>query len=235
MTRWLWRGLLAVLAVIAICAEFDRASYLRPELSVVVPPPFRSFAQSPTALLALAGGDAETARAEARRLVRRRPMPAEHLFILAMSEIGGRHPQAFANAIRAASTRGWRFAPLQTTAAQAALQAGDLTGAANRVAALWAADAGNPSVVPLTKALLEAPGGAAAFAVPLAQTRVWADNFIARAPAIVSPATALKVVETARRGGARFDCGAMQRFAEAMRASGEVVSSGALACSPPRN
>lgn len=230
MTRWAWRIALAAVMVIAICAQLDRASYLRPELSVIVPRPFRSFAQSPTALLALAAGDRLGAQAEARRLVRRRPMPAEHLFTLALADLRNGDPQAFARAFRAASTRGWRFAPLQGAAAQAALQADDLSAAANRVAALWAADPGDASLVPLTKSLLERAGGPQAFAVPLAHTRVWANSFLIRAPGIVRPTAALQTVQAARRLGARFDCATLQRFASQVTARGEASPPEILSC-----
>lgn len=230
MTRWIWRAALAALALVAVAAELDRASYLRPELSVVVPKPFRSFAQPTTALLALATSDNATAQAEARRLVRRRPMPAEHLFTLAMGELRNGRPLAFAAAFRAASTRGWRYAPLQVTAAQAALASGDVRGAANRVAALWAADANDPSVAPLTRALLAAPGGPEAFAIPLAHTHVWSKNFLGRARAYASPENALRTVLAARRAGARFDCAALKRFGDALAARGQAVPAGALSC-----
>lgn len=231
MTRWAWRIALALIAVVAIGAELDRASYLRPELAIVVPQPFRSFAQPTTALLALATGDSATAQEETRRLVRRRPIPAEHLFTLAMAEIRNGHPRAFADAFRAASTRGWRYPPLQVAAAQAALASGDVKAAANRVAALWAEDAANPSVAPLTKALLEAPGGPEAFAIPLAQTHVWSENFVARAPGFASPANAVRTIVAARRAGARFDCRALARFGQALAGRGYTIPRQALACS----
>jgi hypothetical protein len=230
MRRWLWRAALLVVALVAVGAELDRASYLRPELSLVVPRPFRSFAQPTTALLALATGDGAEAEAETRRLVRRRPMPAEHLFTLAMAEMRNGRPVAFAAAFRAASTRGWRYPPLQVTAAQAALAAGDVRGAANRVAALWAQDPANPSLAPLTRALLAAPGGPEAFAVPLAGTHVWGDNFVGKAQMFAVTPIALRTITAARRAGGQFDCAALNRFAHALAKSGQHVPPGALAC-----
>lgn len=230
MTFWILRGLFAALALVAIGAQLDRASYLRPELSVIVPAPFRSFAQPTTALLALAREDGAAAAAEARRLVRRRPMPAEHLFTLAMSEMRGARPAAFAKAFRLASTRGWRYPPLQVTAAQAALASGDVPGAANRVAALWAEDPDNPSVAPLTAALLEAPGGVEAFATPLGQTRVWSSNFLRRGPGVAAPADVLATIIAARRGGARFECAALRGAERSLTARGQRVPRGALSC-----
>ena len=227
MTALLWRIAMAGLAVVTVGAQLDRASQLRPELSVFVPTPFRSSAQSTTALLALATGDPLSARSEARRLLRRRPMPAEHVYILALAEMRTGHSRDFATALRAASTRGWRFTPLQAAAAQAALQDGDVKGAANRVAALWAADPDNPLVPTLTRSLLLAPGGAEAFSVPLAGTHTWSNTFLRRAPSLDAPTQATSSVIAARRAGAHFNCAALTRFAETM----PVAQNAALSCS----
>lgn len=221
MNRWLWRMAIAALAFVAIGAQLDRASHQRPEFAIVVPQPFRSVAQPTIALIALATGDSAAAQEEARRLVRRRPIPAEHLFILAMAEMRGGDARTFAPAFRTASTRGWRYPPLQVAAAQAALADGDTKGAANRIAALWAEDSSNPSVAALTRQLLETPGGPEAFAVPLAQTHVWADNFIARAPGLTTPANASRTLAAALRAGGRFDCGSLERFERALAKRGE--------------
>ena len=194
--------------------------------------PFRSFAQETTALIALTAGDSAAARDEAQRLVRRRPMPAEHLFALGLAEMRSGHPQAFAADFRAASTRGWRFSPLQVTAAQAALANGDVKGSANRVAALWAADSGNPLLPGLTKSLLAASGGPEAFAVPLAQTRVWSDNFLGAVPSLVEPSVALRTVLSARREGAHFDCAALETFEQSLAARGLSVPPQDVACPP---
>lgn len=230
MIRWLWWAFLVALAFVTVAAQLDRASQGRPELSLFVPKPFRSFAQETIALLALTAGDSAAARDEAQRLVRRRPMPAEHLFALGLAEMRTGHPQAFAADFRAASTRGWRFSPLQVTAAQAALASGDVKGAANRVAALWAADSGNAVLPGLTKALLAAPGGPEAFAMPLAQTHVWSANFLGALPALVEPPIGLRTVLAARRAGARFDCAALKAFGQSMAVRGAVIPPQDLAC-----
>jgi hypothetical protein len=147
-----------------------------------------------------------------------------------MAELRSGDPRGFAQAFRVASTRGWRFPPLQVAAAQAALANGDVKGAANRVAALWAEDPANPSLGALTKALLAAPGGPEAFAVPLAHTHVWADRFVARATGFASPADALRMVVAARRAAGRFDCRALERFDSALAARGGTFPPQAAAC-----
>lgn len=228
--RWSWRAAMALLAAIAVMAQLDRASVLRPEVSLIVPPAFRSFAQSPIALIAMTQGDAPKALEEARRLVRRRPLPAEHLFVLAMADLQSGRTQGFADAFRTASTRGWRFGPLQVFAAQTALERGDVRGAANRVAALWAAEADNPSREPLTRALLAAPGGADAFAVPLAQTHVWSDKFLAGGADLAPPQVALRTVRMAQAKGARFDCDALRGFYRALTTRGLAANPDLSGC-----
>lgn len=232
MIRWLWCCVLAGLAIVAVCAELDQASATRPQLAIVVPQPFRSTAQTTIAMLALTKDDGARASFEARQLVRRRPMPAEHLFTLAVADLRAGHPQAFTADFRAASTRGWRYAPLQATAAQAALDNGDLAGAANRVAALWAAAADDPATAPLSTALLTRPGGPEAFALPLAQTHVWAGNFLANAAALARPAEIVRTVEAAQRRGARFDCDAIERLNQQL-AQRPGTSVGPLSCHRP--
>jgi len=229
--RWLWYLALAGLALVTVAAQLDRASQARPELSAAVPGPFRSFAQVPTVLVALTTQDGAVAREQARTLVRRRPMPAEHLFALSVAELRGGDPKAFAATFRAASTRGWRFAPLQVTAARAALDNGDAKGAANRVAALWAAEPDNASLASLTNRLLAAPGGPEALATNLAGTRVWPNTFLVQAPTMSGDDAAIvQTVVAARRAGAAFDCVTLERFSGLMAERGQAIPPGALAC-----
>lgn len=231
MIRWLWWLALAGLALVTVAAQLDRASQGRPELSAFVPGPFRSFAQVPMAMVALTTRDADAAREQARTLVRRRPMPAEYLFALSMAELRGGNPKGFAETFRAASTRGWRFAPLQVTAARAALDNGDAVGAANRVAALWAAEPDNAALAQLTERLLAAPGGPDALAINLAGTSVWQDTFLVQAPTLaVDNAALVQTVVAARRAGAAFDCVTLERFGGLMTARGQAIPRGTLAC-----
>lgn len=230
MIRWVWWLALAALAIVATCAQLDRASQTRPELSLFVPAPFRSFAQVPATLIALASEDPAKAQSEARRLVVRRPMPAEHVFALAMAELRNGRPEPFANAFRAASTRGWRFGPLQVAAAQAAIDVGDAVGAANRIAALWAAEPENPSLPLLTKRLLQLPGGSDAFATRLAGTNVWQDRFLTQITVLAQAPDAMRLITRARALGARFDCAALDRFAQIVAAQPGARRVGDVAC-----
>lgn len=231
IVRWAIRAMLAALAPVVVLAGLDRASYQRPELAPFVPAPFRSFAQVPATALVLATADGPSAVAEARRLVRRRPMPAEHLFALALARLRANEPRAFAAAFRSASTRGWRFAPLQVASAQATLGNRDAVGAARRIAALWAAAGNDPALPGLTRALLDLPGGPQAFGHAMAGSRVWRNHFLARAGEVTSADRARATAEEAQRAGATFDCATLERFRNWLARQGAPPAPGSLSCS----
>lgn len=230
MIAWTVRIIVVLLMPVVALAQLDRASQQRPELAVVVPAPFRAFSQMPIALIALATGSPGAARIEAAKLVRRRPMAAEHLFVLSMADLRAGREKGFARAFRAASTRGWRFAPLQIAAAQASLAERDAPGAAKRVAALWAAEGNHPMLPELTRNLLDLPGGAHAFGTLMARSRVWRLNFLSRAIEVTTPARAMETLAAARRAGARIDCDALAALRGQIEARGTPVDTAALAC-----
>jgi len=216
MTALLWRVMLAGVAVVAICAQLDRASTTHPQLAPFVPPPFRSLAQPSMTMLALAQGGAREARAEAVQLVRRRPLPAEHLFVLALSDLRNGDLDGYARAFERSTERGWRATAVQQAAAQASLARGDVKAASNRIAALWAVDASDPAIPRLTRSLLTSGRGRRAFAARLAGTRIWQNLYLSRALEFTSPAEARVVVDSAVRAGARFDPTALRAFGAAL-------------------
>lgn len=172
MKRLAWWLALGGLALLAAFAQLDRASAARPALAPLVPKPFRSFAQPMITLVALATGTPAEARAEARRLVRIRPMPAEHLYALALAELRAGNLTGYATAFERATERGWRARPIQAAAARAALDAGDVDAAANRIAALWATGP-DAETIALTHRLLALEGGRAAFEARGRAARKW--------------------------------------------------------------
>ena len=222
--RWAWWALLASVAAVAAFAQLDRASQRRPELVPAVPPPFRSFAQQHAALMALAGGDPRMARAAAERLVRVRPMPAEHLYLLALADLRGGDFAGYARAFEQSTARGWRARPVQQAATRAALDAGNVEAAANRIAALWALDARDPAIPVLTRSLLATERGRAAFAAKLAGTEVWQDAYLQRALDFGAAGHASAVIDQAIHKGARFDPATLERFRSAADFFGAVAA-----------
>ncbi len=220
--RAAWMLGIAGLAVLAAGAQLDRQSEDDPSLARHVPPPFRSYAQLHLASEALSEGPPERALAEARRLVRRRPMPAESLYLLAGAEQeAGRIEQSLIT-VQHAARRGWRLPPAQDLMFRIAMASGDLTEAANRLAALWAAAQGDPALGELTPVLLAAPGGPQAFAKPLAGTRIWRDSFAGAAFGMAPPEQVTATLAEAGRLGARFDCAKLSQVSAGLVGKGAI-------------
>jgi hypothetical protein len=197
---------LAGLAAVTVFAQLDLASVTRPALVSLVPKPFRSASQPTIAVLAIGEGNSAKAQAEARQLVRRRPLPSEHLLILALADLRSGNMAGYARAFELSTERGWRAAPVQLAAARAALGRGSSMAAANRIAALWALDASQPALHELTSSLLQSSTGRRAFAAKLAGTRVWQDSYLQRAGEFAPAAATREVILEAIHAGAQFDC-----------------------------
>lgn len=168
MKRLAWVSFIVLVAAIASFAQLDRSSRRSPELSPLVPGPFRGFAQLTETASTVRVADPEVALATARELVRLRPIPAEHLSLLAIAEERSGHREKSALLIQSAARRGWRDALAQQAMFEIALAAGDSDEAAKRLVAMVLLQSGDDDVQTLVARLLASPGGRAAFAEHLA-------------------------------------------------------------------
>ena len=201
-------GLLAI-ALITIGVEFDRASATRPALAELVPPFLRSEAQPRIVAAAFARGDMDEALSEARRLVRTRPVPAEHLTALSQIQFAAGAPDAATMTIQYAAQRGWRDSLAQEAMLRLALQHGDQREAARRYAALFLRQK-------TPDALLEQYGPAvfaapddearAMFAAIVAGAERSHDMFARRGARVLPPAAFAGVFAEVSQSGATFDC-----------------------------
>lgn len=139
------------------------------------------------------------ALARATALVARRPLPAEHLLLLSAARLRAGDRTGVEQALRLATTRGWRVEAVQLVAARAAIARGDAAAAANRVAALWAIGGSARDLPDLTRAVLALPGGPEALGRQVGRTRVWRDGFIRRTPEFGTPAQVERLLTAAER------------------------------------
>jgi hypothetical protein len=230
IARWIWWAALAALAPVVVFAQLDRASAGNPGLAGAVPGPFLSVAQAPVALAALSAAPPAVARTEARRLVRRRPMPAEHLFALALADLRAGNPQPFAAGFRAASVRGWRYLPLQLAAAQAAIANGDADGGAQRIAASWVGGADDAAIGPVVKAQFALPRGPEAFGRVMARSRVSPGELVARLLSMMTAQDVQRVVAAAQAAGATLDCPTRDILSSRLDSEGIPMGEEALRC-----
>lgn len=211
--RLVWWAVLAVLVVIASFAQIDRSARFQPELAELVPAQFSGFAAEQRTRAAIMAQQPDVALAEARQLVARRPLPAEHLGLLSLAAaMAGDGDQARA-ALEAASLRGWRMPVAQLAAGEAALVQEEYDIAAQRVAALMATGSMPDEAIDLAARLIALPEGQTAFARRLAARGHWQDAAITPLASAAAPADLAVVVSLAMAQGAQLDCGRISQIA----------------------
>lgn len=220
IARTAWWGLVAVLMVVTAFAQLDRAARFSPELSAFVPAPFAGFAARHVATQALVAGDGPRAVAAAERLVRARPLPAEHLSLLAqahtLADEGGPAIASLAEATR----RGWRDPLAQQAAAQGALDQGLYEVAAQRVAAGLATGQLPEQTGAKLARLLDEPEGREAFARLLANEGRWQDNAPTQMMLNAAPGDVAATLARASELGARLPCETLRRIAQGLAEQG---------------
>lgn len=228
--RIIW--LLALLAVAGVCTgvQLDRQSRKDPELAQYVPEPFRSSAQRVLAARTIADGSPEAGLAEARKLVERRPMPAEHLRLLTQAEVAAGEAQAGAITIQYAAQRGWRDAATQLAMVQIALDVGDKPQAARRYAALFMIRSTEEALLEqLGAQVLAEPGGEerAVIAEIVSGADRWHSTFLQRGARVMPPDAFAEIVAINLDKGVEFECRRLEQAARTVSsrdaAAGETL------------
>lgn len=239
MTRLLtamWLTLLIATGFIAINAQLDRQARRDPAYADSVLPPFRSFAQAVVVAHEVRDGPATRALADARQLVWQRPIPAEHLTLLALAEQRTGNQEGAIGAIQLAGSRGWRDGLAQQALLALALngEPGDAASAeaALRLTALWAdGDDGQP-LVQDTAAVLATPAGQHAFAARMAAGGKWTNTFLSQTAAAIAPESLAPTLAEAMRRGARFDCATIAALAARYAREGHAEAARSLTLQP---
>jgi hypothetical protein len=217
--RIVWFAALAAIAVVTAGLQIDRQSRTSPALVSLVPEPLRNVAQARIAQTALRGEDTARALAEARRLVQRRPLPAEHLTLLAASQAkAGRIAEA-TGTIQIAGQRGWRDPVAQEAVLRLALAAGNRAEAARRYAALFLrSQTPDALLTELGPAVLDGPDdiGRATMAAIVAGGERWHSLFLRRGVRVMSPGAFAAITAESLRKGAAFDCGVLAQSVKAL-------------------
>ncbi len=220
----LWRAVLVAIALVTIGVQADRQTRRTPALAQKVPELFRSAAQMPVAAYALAGDDPSYALAEAERLVRRRPLPAEHLRVLAQAQFAARQIDESALSIQYAAQRGWRDPLAQESMLRLALAAGNAPEAARRYAALFLRrDTEDALLEELGPPVLEEAGGEGR------QTLIeivgggdrWHNQFLHRGARVMPPDAFVEIVNATTANGVRYECPLLEQVERNVRTRDE--------------
>jgi hypothetical protein len=212
--RLIWFGALAGIALVTTGVQLDRQVRKTPELSATVPELLRSSAQPFVAAQAIESGIAEIGLTEAQRLVRRRPMPARHLRLLAQAQFAAGDIETSTLTIQYAAQRGWREPLAQEAMLQLALVAGDRAEAARRYAALFLMRGTDRTFLEETAiAVFPEAGGEdrAVFAEIVRGGERWHNTFLARGARVMPPEAFAEILEMSIAGGAQFRCRALEQ------------------------
>lgn len=232
--RILWYGLAAVIAMVAYSVEIDRQSQNDPDLARMVPGPFRATAQQQIVAELIKGtsapgtGDPELALAEARRLVRRRPIPGENLFLLSLATYQSGDQEDGLRVMGLSGERGWRTPLIQQAMIEFALSNNMVDVAAARLLAIWSIAETEEDVNTLKLAapkVLAAQGGPEALGKFLAASRFAQASVLREARSIATPDQFARMIGAAAHAGADFDCDMLEQqvWALAQRGNGQAA------------
>lgn len=208
--RIVWLGSLLALAVLTAMLQVDKQAEVTPEVAGLVPPPLRDFAQTRVTLAALESGDPAAALAEAETLVRRRPVPAEYLSLLAIAQAKAGKAEQSTLTIQIAGQRGWREPLAQEAVLRLALDAGDMPEAARRYSALFLRTATPEALLaelgPQVLGEAGGPGRSTMTDIVSGGDR-WHSLFLRRGLSVMPPDAFAEIAVSSMARGADFDCG----------------------------
>lgn len=219
IARIMWRLALPILALATIGVHFDRQAIKTPTFAATVPEPFRGSAQLRVAAEALDSKNPELALAEAKRLVQRRPLPAEHLRLLAQAQFAAGEVGPSTMTIQYAAQRGWRDALAQESLLRLAIDAGDRDEAARRYTALFLRrDTTDALLEQLGPSVLSDPEGEgrATLVTIVGGAKRWHSQFLNRGARVMPPNAFADVIVKASANGTSFDCRLLERTARAV-------------------
>ncbi|MFN3864136.1 MAG: hypothetical protein ACK4RT_07630 [Erythrobacter sp.] len=223
----LWPAFLLALAVVIGFLQIDRQSDLTPALAPLVPQGLRNYAQPRIAASAANGKDSARALEEARRLVLRRPVPAEHLTLLAVAQTKAGEREQAGLTIQIAAQRGWREPLAQEAVLRLALDTGDKPEAARRFAALFLRDATPDALLEqLAPAVLDEAGGPGERTLVdiISGTDRWHNTFLRRGARVMPPAAFADIAVASMARGTRFDCALLSSTIKALRQKDEAAA-----------
>ena len=218
--RIIWWSVLGALAVVTLFAQLDRSTRFSPMLTRLVPEAFAGFAAEREAQRAVLAQQPDAALAATRKLIARRPLPSEHLTLLAQAQVQTGAQEAAIASLEAATKRGWRDPLAQLAAVQAALVDGQHEAAALRLQALFATGALPDQAQAALAALLETEGGREAFAERLTTQARWPNNLINIAGLTIAPEHLAPTLALARDKGAQLNCYGLENIAKRYRDQG---------------
>lgn len=227
IARLVWYAFLLVLAAITVSVQLDRQSAVLPSMAELTPEPARGFAQAQITARALQNGPPERALTEARKLVDRRPLPAETLRLLAQAQFAAGEVEEGLVTVQVAAKRGWRDPVAQESMLRLAIAVGDEAEAARRYTALiLQSRTGDALLEEFGSILFTTENDIAARSLIdiLVGTDRWSSAFLRRGARVLPPDAFGRIVAIAAAEGANFDCNVLQAATRSAAARSEAGS-----------
>lgn len=218
--RIVWFAALGAAALLTAALQVDLGARGRPQLAPLVPEPLRNYAQARIAADTLAAGKPQTALVEARKLVRRRPIPSEYLVLLAAAQARAGETKAAGRTIQIAGKRGWREPVAQEAVLRIALAADDRPEAARRYVALFLRNETPDALLrEIAPAIVDTPGGEgrATMTAIVVRAERWRSLFLRRGVNVLPPAAFAAIATASLEQGAVFDCPSLERSITQLR------------------
>ena len=187
--KLLWWTVLALLAAIVLFAQIDRQSRYSPSAAALVPSSFLSFGQSHIAVAALREGSPAQALSETQELVTRRPLPAEHLALLAAAQAKHGFYEQSQGSLELAARRGWRDPGTQLALLEISIAADNGTEAARRFAGLLATDGNDAAIRSTAQRVFAMQDARQEMARLLLNTPRWRARFESAGPQLLDEKT----------------------------------------------
>jgi len=221
--RLAWGAACLSVAVIAVGVGLDRQARDVPSLAAIVPSGFRGYAQESLVEQALVSGkDKAATLAEAKELLRRRPIPAEHLTLLSQAAYATGDAGLSDTALMFSAGRGWRDVLTQKAMVGAAMASGQPDIAVARLTALWDIGVRSDLVTNETAAVISDATARKGFAREVAVNSDWNDAFLTWGMTNLPTQAYAQTVSAAIDAGAQFDCQRLSAVANAMARAGIV-------------
>ncbi|MEE4200915.1 hypothetical protein [Erythrobacter sp.] len=224
--RIVWWALIATVALGTAALQLDRRSFESPALATAIPSPLRSIALQVGAREALRAGDADLALERSRNLVRQRPLPAEHLRLLAQAQFASGDLVGGSQTIQAAAQRGWRDRASQEAMLRLAIAGGADEEAVRRYTALLLL---SPESSDMLRALgptlfdNDAQLARATMIDLLRASPRWHAPFLQRGVQLLPPQTFVDIITGALADAAPMPCDIIERAARATAARNEAA------------
>lgn len=217
--RGIWIFAILVAAALTIQLQLDREGIKRPELRALVAEPLRAASQPYFAEAALTGTDAARALVEARKLVLRRPVPAEHLTIMAAAQAKAGQAEAAIATLQTAGDRGWRDPLAQEARLRLALELNDEAEAARRYMALMLRrETSRELLTELGAQVFAEPDGVAhrTMIALISGADRWPNVFLRRGLQVMPPDAFAQITAGSIASGVDFGCPSLMQVAAAI-------------------